>query len=214
MEFWLPFLSLSLFFKYWTQSNSWYLVVIFPTAVIVYLHDSDDHPGSLLSLLRASFWHSTEAIWRQCLVAAPEANVQTLSGACLSFRGRWLNDTCLPTVVGSSQLIQCGAQRKLIRTLGNDRVNTRSLFLMIFSITEDFSLSHACLSFFFQIARKDINNNNSKMGGGDSLKRGSWSGMETLGSSLPVLQLKGQAKPASHNRLRSQKFPSQMIRIV
>lgn len=27
---------------------------------------------------------------------------------------------------------------------------------MIFSITEDFSLSHACL--FFQIARKDINN--------------------------------------------------------
>ena len=51
---------------------------------------------------------------------------------------------------------QGSAQLKLIRTLGNDSVNTRSLFLMIFSITKDFPLSHACL--FFQIARKDINN--------------------------------------------------------
>ena len=121
---------------------------------------------------QCTVWQWTDTTWGDLqagLVTAPEANLPVPSGACLSFTCRWLNGTCLPLpppspthththtlLWASANSVQCSAQLKLIRTLGNDRVNTRSLFLMIFSITRDFPLSHACL--FFQIARKDINN--------------------------------------------------------
>lgn len=163
-----------------------------PAVVIVCLHDSDDHPGC--------FFHSSvrhfgtvqtqlEAIWRQRLVTAPEANLQTLSGACLSFKCRWLNDTCLaipphhqhtcPPSWAPANSVQCSAQRKLIRTLGNDRVNTRSLFLMILSITEDFSLSHACLVFFKLLERTLITLSFPKMG-----QKTRWKGVDGLGLKL------------------------------
>lgn len=148
-----------------------------PAVVIVCLHHSDGRTA--LAGFCSSSVHrfgttqtQLEAIWRQWLVTAPGANLQILSGVCLSFKCRWLNDTCLPLPLpspththahthahswASANSIQCRAPMKLIRMLGNDSANIRSWFLMVFSITEDFPLSHACL-FFFQIAGKDINN--------------------------------------------------------
>ena len=141
-------------------------------------HDSDGHPSWLFSSSAhrcGNVQTQPEVICRQWLVTAPEANLPVPSGACLSFTCRGLHGTCLPLpppspthththihththtlLWASANSGQGSAQLKLIRTLGNDSVNTRSLFLMIFSITKDFPLSHACL--FFQIARKDINN--------------------------------------------------------